>query len=139
MPVSLSRPSTATSARMRGQATKDTEPELSLRRRLYARGLRYRIDLAPIPGSRRKADIVFTRRKVAVFVDGCFWHACPLHGTQPKSNAEWWATKLARNAQRDRETNALLSDEGWAVVRIWEHEDADAATERVLDALGTEG
>jgi len=74
---------------MSQQASRDTEPEMALRRWLHAAGYRYRVDFSPIPGQRRKADIVFTRRKVAVFVDGCFWHRCPLHGTMPAANREW--------------------------------------------------
>lgn len=97
---------------------------MALRRELHARGLRYRVNF-PLPGMpRRRADIAFTRAKVAVFVDGCFWHGCPEHGTAPKNNATWWATKLARNAERDRETDRHLRDAGWAVVRVWEHENA---------------
>jgi DNA mismatch endonuclease, patch repair protein len=104
---------------------------MALRRRLHAGGLRFRVDRAPLPGLRRKADIVFTRQRVAVFVDGCFWHRCPEHGTMPASNAEWWETKLTRNAQRDAETNRLLADAGWTVVRIWEHEDLAVAVGRI--------
>lgn len=84
---------------------------------------------------RRRADIVFTRWRVAVFIDGCFWHGCPEHGTVPAGNREYWAPKLERNVARDRETNAMARAEGWAVVRIWEHEMPVAAVERILDAL----
>ncbi len=122
---------------MSRQATRDTAPELALRRRLHAAGYRFRVDLAPIPELYRKADIVFTRRRIAVFVDGCFWHCCPEHGTMPASNREWWETKLARNAERDAETNRLLTEAGWTVVRVWEHEDAGLAAERLREALGT--
>jgi DNA mismatch endonuclease (patch repair protein) len=128
-------PTPETSNRMRNQVRRDTVPELNLRRRLHGLGLRYRVDFAPVPGLRRRADIVFTRHKVAVFVDGCFWHGCPVHGTQPQSNAEWWASKLARNVARDAETNKAFVDAGWTVVRVWEHEDPEEATERVLGAL----
>lgn len=107
-----------------------------LRHRLHAIGLRYRVDLAPVAGLRRKADIVFTRKRVAVFVDGCFWHCCPEHGTKPRANAEWWEAKLGRNTERDAETNRLLAEAGWTVVRIWEHEDPDRAVARVVDTLG---
>ena len=100
---------------------------MALRRRLHADGFRFRVDRAPLVGLRRKADIVFTRQRVAVFVDGCFWHRCPEHGTMPASNAEWWETKLVRNAERDAETNRLLTDACWTVVRVWEHEDPDSA------------
>ncbi|ATO65159.1 very short patch repair endonuclease [Mycobacterium avium subsp. hominissuis] len=108
---------------MSRQRTRDTEPEMFLRRELHRRGLRYRVDAA-IPGlPRRRADILFTRAKVAVLVDGCFWHGCPEHKTAPTTNGEWWAAKLARNIERDRETDAHLRSFGWTVLRVWEHED----------------
>lgn len=113
----------ATSRRMSRQRTRDTEPEMLLRRELHRRGLRYRVD-ASLPGlPRRRADILFTRAKVAVFVDGCFWHGCPEHKTAPAANGAWWAAKLARNVERDRETDAHLRSLGWTVLRFWEHED----------------
>lgn len=109
---------------MLANTRRDTSTELSVRRRLHADGLRYRVDFAPLASNRRRrADIVFTRAKVAVFIDGCFWHGCPEHGTQPKTNADYWAPKLARNVERDRETTAALEAEGWRVLRFWEHED----------------
>jgi DNA mismatch endonuclease (patch repair protein) len=120
---------------MSRQATRDTTPEMRLRRRLHALGLRYRVHRQPLPGFRRTADIVFTRTRVAVFVDGCFWHGCPEHATAPKTNADWWATKLARNVERDHETDAQLADAGWCVVRVWEHEDPEVAAARVQAAL----
>lgn len=124
-----------TSLRMSRQRSRDTEAEWSLRRILHARGLRYRVD-AVLPGlPRRRADILFPRQKVAVFVDGCFWHGCPVHKTFPKSNAAWWAKKLARNVERDRETDAHLADLGWEVLRIWEHDDPDRAADRVEAAV----
>lgn len=125
----------ATAQRMSRQRTRDTEPELVLRRDLHRRGLRYRVD-APIPGMpRRRADLLFTRAKVAVMVDGCFWHSCPEHGTMPAKNGEWWATKLARNIERDRETDAHLASLGWTVVRVWEHEDMISAAERIVHVV----
>jgi DNA mismatch endonuclease (patch repair protein) len=84
---------------------------------------------------RRTADIAFPRRRVAVFVDGCFWHGCPQHATWPKENAEWWRTKIEENRSRDRDTDARLRSDGWQVVRVWEHEDMAAAATRVLDTL----
>lgn len=128
--VSLANVLPATSARMSRQATRDTEPELLLRRELHRLGLRYRVDHA-LPGMpRRRADILFTRAKVAVFVDGCFWHACPEHKTAPANNAAWWSAKLARNVARDRETDEHLSSLGWTVLRVWEHENViQAATD----------
>lgn len=117
----------STSLRMSRQARRDTAPELRLRRLLFARGLRYRVD-APLPGMpRRRADVLFTRRCVAVFIDGCFWHSCPIHGTVPRSNRDWWVAKLGKNMARDRETNTYLSANGWTVFRFWEHEDMELA------------
>lgn len=108
---------------MRRQARKDTSPELLLRRLLHAAGLRYRV-AHKVPGMpRRTIDIAFTRAKVAIFIDGCFWHSCPDHATSPAANAEWWLAKLAGNQRRDRSTTEHLVDLGWEVVRIWEHED----------------
>ncbi|MDV7242925.1 MULTISPECIES: very short patch repair endonuclease [Rhodococcus] len=127
----------ATSARMRAQRRRDTAPELGLRRELHRRGVRYFVDRAPMKGIRRRADLVFPRRKVAVYVDGCFWHSCPKHATFPKNNAQWWADKLAGNVTRDRDTDARLIESGWTVVRIWEHEDPIEAADRVQEALGT--
>ena len=123
--------STAVRDRFRRQRARDTAPELALRRLLHARGLRYRVDVAPLPALRRRADVVFTRARLAVFVDGCFWHRCPQHGTSPRSNADWWRDKLDRNVQRDRDTDRVLSDAGWQVLRVWEHEPADFAAEQV--------
>ncbi|AGT90195.1 very short patch repair endonuclease [Rhodococcus qingshengii] len=125
----------ATSARMSAQRRRDTKPEIALRRELHRRGLRYFVDRAPVKGVRRRADLVFPRRKVAVFVDGCFWHSCPQHATFPKNNAQWWTDKLAANVVRDRDTDARLAEQGWTVIRIWEHEDPLVAAERVQKAL----
>lgn len=124
-----------TSRRMSLQRTRDTEPEILLRRELHRRGLRYRVD-APLPGMpRRRADLLLTGAKIAVFVDGCFWHGCPKHKTAPTHNGAWWAAKLARNVERDRETGIHLSSLGWTVLRVWEHEDMKQAAsdiERVV-------
>lgn len=109
----------------------DTAPELALRRELHRRGLRFRKHVRPLPGTRCTADIAFTRLRVAVFVDGCFWHRCPLHSTDPKSNVEFWKAKFERNVIRDRQNDAALSAAGWTVVRVWEHEDIGAAADRV--------
>ena len=108
--------------RMQRQRSWDTGPELVLRRALYGQGLRYRLHARPLPELRRQADILFRPAKVAVFVHGCFWHACPRHGTQPKANARWWREKLERNRSRDRDTSRRLRREGWHVVRVWEHD-----------------
>jgi len=120
---------------MLGNKARDTKPELAVRRLLHADGFRYRVNFRPSREIRRTADIVFTRRRVAVFIDGCFWHGCPLHGTSPKANAEYWGPKLARNVERDLETTALLTASGWTVLRFWEHEnpaDVAALVERTL-------
>jgi DNA mismatch endonuclease (patch repair protein) len=95
---------------------------MELRRALYARGLRYRVDVAPVRSLRRRADIVFPRARVAVFVDGCFWHGCPEHATWPAVNADFWRQKLEGNKARDRDTNERMEIAGWKVLRFWEHE-----------------
>jgi DNA mismatch endonuclease (patch repair protein) len=126
-------------ARMSRQPSRDTRPELMLRRILHRRGLRYRVDVAVVKGLRRKADIVFRGARVAVFVHGCFWHGCPEHATWPKANAAWWRAKIERNRERDRETERALDADGWTVVRVWEHEAADAAAARVCEAVENYG
>lgn len=124
-----------TSQRMSKQRRRDTDAELRLRRLLHARGLRYRVD-KPLPWMpRRRADVMFPTERIVVFVDGCFWHGCPDHKTLPKNNAAWWATKLARNIARDRETDALLAAHGWRVLRVWEHENPTSAADRVEVAV----
>lgn len=122
-------------ARMSRQRTKDTAVEMAIRRALHRRGLRYRVHRRPLPNLRRQADIVFGPSKIAVFVDGCFWHRCPEHGTSPKANGAWWQAKLDRNQARDAETTARLSAEGWTVIRVWEHEDPEVAAQRIADAV----
>lgn len=121
-------------ARMVRQRRRDTRPEMAIRRLVHARGLRYRVD-APLPGTRRRADLLFRAARVAVFVDGCFWHGCPEHGTQPKSNAAWWAEKIGNNIERDRDTDRRLAADGWAVLRIWEHEAPDLAAARIAEVV----
>lgn len=118
-------------ARMQANRSRDTGPELAVRSAVHALGMRYRVDARPVAGVRRKADLVFTRAKVAVFVDGCFWHGCPAHHTVAKTNAAFWATKVARNRERDRETDRLLGGAGWRVVRVWEHEEPAAAARTI--------
>ncbi len=124
---------------MRSNKGRDTRPELAIRRRVHASGLRYRVSARPLPGFRRTADLVFTRLRVAVFVDGCFWHGCRDHGTRPRSNSDWWQTKIEANIARDRDTELMLARLGWNVVRVWEHESPDLAAERVVDALLSRG
>lgn len=127
--------SAAASRRMKAVRSRGTKGELALRRVLHGAGLRYRVQypVAGRPG--RTVDIAFTRSRVAVFVDGCFWHGCPLHGTQAKLNSVWWRDKLARNERRDADTNEHLASLGWTVIRIWEHVPTDEAARIVIDAL----
>ncbi len=106
-----------------------------MRRAAHAAGLRFRVDYRPIQELNRRADLVFTRAKVAVFVDGCFWHGCPTHHTVAKSNADFWAQKVTRNRERDAETDRLLRDAGWTVIRVWEHEPADDVVARILPSV----
>lgn len=119
--------SAAVAAQMSRMPRKDTLPELLLRREMHARGLRYRLH-AKLPG---RPDIVLTRAKLAIFVDGCFWHRCPEHGILPKNNREWWLEKLEANVARDRRNDDALGALGWHVVHIWEHEPSREAAERV--------
>ena len=109
---------------MVGNKRRDTVPELTVRRLLHAQGFRYRVDLAPLKGYRRRADVVFTRSKVAVFIDGCFWHGCPIHYRVPGTNAGYWEPKITRNVERDAETTLALVTAGWRVLRYWEHQPA---------------
>lgn len=115
---------------MKSQRRRDTAPELALRRELWRRGLRYRVD-HKVVGTRRRVDVVFTRARVAVFIDGCFWHRCPIHSTLPNANAAWWLAKLDANVERDRRTDRDLETAGWVVVRVWEHEDPVVAADRI--------
>ncbi|WP_275096150.1 very short patch repair endonuclease [Sedimenticola hydrogenitrophicus] len=111
-----------TSRRMAKVRQKGTDAEIALRRELYRRGLRYRVDYAVMKKPRRVADVAFPRLKIAIFVDGCFWHGCPEHATWPKQNAEFWRKKIEANRLRDADTNSRLLDIGWTVLRFWEHE-----------------
>ncbi|MGU3502598.1 very short patch repair endonuclease [Mycobacterium sp. C31M] len=125
----------ATSARMQRQRRRDTSIEVALRSRLHAAGLRYRLHERPLPGLRREADIVFRRAKVAVFVDGCFWHGCPTHSSKPKRNNDFWRTKIQRNSERDHATDQALRDAGWLPVRVWEHESVEEAAASVQKVI----
>lgn len=121
---------------MQAQRRGDTGPELSLRRALHSRGLRYRLHQRIVPGSPgRSVDVVFPGPKVAVDVRGCFWHVCPTHATRPKANAEWWSEKLRRNVERDADTAERLAAEGWELVVVWEHDDPAAAAERIAQVV----
>lgn len=108
---------------MQGNKNRDTKPEMIVRRSLHASGLRYRVHARPIKEWNRRADLVFPRAKIAVFVNGCFWHGCPQHYKAPKTNAAYWVPKIMRNRERDLETFTRLKSEGWLVIPIWEHED----------------
>jgi DNA mismatch endonuclease, patch repair protein len=125
------------SANMKANRRTDTKPELALRRALHGMGYRYRKDhrLDLDGGVRVRPDIVFTARRVAVFVDGCFWHCCPDHGSQPAANSWYWEPKLRRNVERDRNADAALGLAGWTVIRLWEHESLEAAVAAVLEVL----
>ncbi|MBB6392715.1 very short patch repair endonuclease [Microbacterium thalassium] len=111
---------------------RDTQPEMRVRRILHAAGLRYIVDARPITSSRSRADIVFTKRRIAVFIDGCFWHRCPVHGTTPKANSDYWTPKLERNVKRDQEVTQSLMAAGWTVLRFWEHEDPTTVAAEII-------
>jgi DNA mismatch endonuclease (patch repair protein) len=127
--------SEAVRASMRSNKGRDTKPELALRRAVHALGLRYRVAFRPVTSVRRSADLVFTKARVAVFLDGCFWHGCPIHHTFAVTNAGFWAEKVRRTRERDAETNRILEEAGWYVLRIWEHEDPGDAAERVAELV----
>jgi len=121
---------------MQRQRTRDTNPELAVRRLVHAAGLRYRVDVAPLKGLRRRADVVFGPTKVAVFVDGCFWHGCPQHGARrTTANTTYWREKVVRNQDRDADTDAKLSAAGWLIIRCWEHDDPEKVAERISSAV----
>src|SRR5204863_2770246 len=125
-------------ANMRAIRRTNTKPELALRSALHRQGYRFRKDhrLDLDAGARVRPDIAFTARRVAVFVDGCFWHACPEHGGRPRANDWYWTPKLARNVERDRAADETLAAAGWQVVRVWEHESLERALAAVIAAIG---
>jgi DNA mismatch endonuclease (patch repair protein) len=120
---------------MRRQPSRDTPIELAFRRILHSRGLRFRVHQRPLADVSRTADIVFGPARVAVYVDGCFWHGCPDHYIEPRSNSEYWLPKIEGNRRRDADTDARLADAGWVSFRVWEHEDLDDAADRLLTVL----
>lgn len=125
-------------ASMQSNRGRDTKPELAVRRRLHAMGLRYRVSVRPVPKLRRTADIVFTRTRIAVFIDGCFWHGCPEHYQAPVRNGDFWLAKRERNRERDAETDAALIEAGWTPLRFWEHEvraDPSAVAAAIAEAV----
>ena len=137
MRLSAGQPLTAhVRAVMRSNRRRDTQPELALRRALHASGHRYRVDHAVQAGARRvRIDIAFPRRKIAVFVDGCFWHGCPEHSAPPKTNPGYWGPKIARNIERDKEHDKRLLAAGWTIVRVWAHEPTAAAADRIASLV----
>lgn len=131
LPAPPSASSAAARAVMVANRCTDTRPEVALRSALHRLGLRFRKHTAPMPALRCRADLVFGPARVAVFVDGCFWHRCPEHGTSPAANAGYWAAKLDRNVERDRRNDRALGAAGWEVIRVWEHESPEDAARRV--------
>lgn len=121
--------------RMQSVRQKNTSCESALRRELHARGLRYRIQVALLTKPRRIADVVFNSLRVAVFVDGCFWHGCPVHATWPKQNARFWRAKIEANMARDHDTDERLCAEGWKVIRVWAHEESKIAARRIAHRI----
>jgi len=120
---------------MLANRSRDTSPELAVRRDVHARGLRYRVCERPIPALRRTADLVFRRVRVAVFIDGCFWHGCPEHSVAPRAHADYWLLKLQRTRQRDAEIDGVLTAAGWTSIRIWEHEDPGTASDKICSVV----
>lgn len=135
MTHALTPPSEAVRRQMQSQKTSGTRVELDVRRRLHALGYRYRVNRRPLPDYRFRGDIVWAGRRLVVFLDGCFWHGCPAHGTTPKSNTEWWKSKIQTNQDRDRRADRILRDHGWTVLRFWEHDDVDAIVRAVTAHL----
>ncbi|MFF0060805.1 very short patch repair endonuclease [Streptomyces sp. NPDC005279] len=120
---------------MQAIRSRDTKPEQVIRRLVHARGLRYRVCSRPLPDLCRTADLVFRPTKVAVFIDGCYWHGCPEHYVSPKTNPGYWSEKVLRNKERDRDTDAKLTDAGWLVLRYWEHEPSASCADEIAAAV----
>lgn len=127
--------SEAVHRRMSATGQRDTPPEKEIRKRLFARGLRYRVHYPVLAEHRRRGDIVFPGLKVVVFVDGCFWHGCPIHGTWPKAHADFWREKIETNRKRDADTDRRLHEKGWLVIRVWEHDPPDEVIERIVSTV----
>ncbi|GGU87720.1 very short patch repair endonuclease [Streptomyces litmocidini] len=120
---------------MQAIRSRDTKPEQIVRRLVHATGLRYRVAARPLPSLRRTADLVFRPAKVAVFIDGCYWHGCPDHYVPPKTNSGYWSDKVARNVARDRDTDQQLAAAGWLVLRFWEHEPSAACADKITASV----
>lgn len=135
LPPAPAPSSPAARAVMRGNRGTDTKPEVRLRSALHRRGLRFRKGVRPVAKVRCRADIVFSAARIAVFVDGCFWHRCPLHGTSPRANSRYWNAKLDGNVARDRKNDYALRAAGWTVIRVWEHESVTAAADQIERAV----
>jgi len=127
--------SPAVRAVMKSNRGRDTKPELALRSATHRLGLRYRVDIAPLQNLRRRADLVFSKAKVAVFLDGCYWHGCPDHHRPAQRNREFWSEKIAKNRERDRNTDETLAAADWLVIRVWEHEEPAEAANRIARAV----
>jgi DNA mismatch endonuclease (patch repair protein) len=120
---------------MQSNKGRDTKPEIALRSAVHALGLRYRVSTRPLKTLRRTADLVFPKVRVAVFLDGCFWHGCPRHHTVAATNAKFWSDKVQANRTRDQDTDRRLAEAGWASVRVWEHEDPVEAADLIRAVL----
>ncbi|MBQ1096994.1 very short patch repair endonuclease [Streptomyces sp. b94] len=120
---------------MQAIRSRDTKPEKIIRRLVHAKGLRYRVAARPVPELRRTADLVFRPTKVAVFIDGCYWHGCPEHYVPPRTNSGYWSEKVLRNVERDRDTDRKLREAGWLVLRFWEHEPSDSCAQKITDIV----
>lgn len=135
MSDALTPPSDQVRRQMQAQKTTGTRIEVEVRRGLHALGYRFRVNRSPLPNHRFRGDIVWSGRRLVVFLDGCFWHGCPFHGNTPKSNTEWWRAKLKANRDRDRRADDILQQQGWTVLRFWEHEDCDRIVRAIADQI----
>jgi len=133
--VDMTIPSAAKRLAMQSQRVKNTKPEVDLRRHLHALGLRYRLHQQIVPGTKRRVDIVFQKPRIAVDVRGCFWHACSDHATHPRTNSEFWREKLYSNVSRDHDTFKRLTEAGWTLIVVWEHENPDTAARRIHELV----
>ncbi|MEW1635763.1 very short patch repair endonuclease [Streptomyces sp. NPDC093801] len=120
---------------MQAIRSRDTKPERVIRQLVHSQGLRYRVAARPLPDLRRTADLVFRPAKVAVFIDGCYWHGCPEHYVPPRTNPGYWSDKVARNMARDRDTDQQLERAGWLVLRFWEHERSDVCAATIVSTV----